>query len=113
MHRHKTILEKISAMLDYISISFGYACSFLCYCFRFKKLHETYSVLDIESANLSGKVFVLHVLVKKCKFRSAPLISSLIITHVDKTTYPLGRYSKSSLNAYINQKVHVVFLKLT
>ena len=31
----------------------------------------------------------------------------------NKTTYPLGRYSKSSLNAYINQHVHVVFLKLT
>ena len=31
----------------------------------------------------------------------------------NKTTYPLGRYSKSSLNAYVNHQVHVVFLKLT
>ena len=31
----------------------------------------------------------------------------------NKTTYPLGRYSKSSLKSYINHQVHVVFLKLT
>ena len=30
-----------------------------------------------------------------------------------KTTYPLARFSKSSPNAYINQQVHVIFLKLT
>ena len=27
--------------------------------------------------------------------------------------HPLGWYSKSSLNAYINHQVHVVFLKIT
>ena len=29
----------------------------------------------------------------------------------NKTTYPLGWYSKSSSNAYINQQVHVIFGK--
>ena len=36
------------------------------------------------------------------------------VDDLNKTTYyPLARYSKSSLNTYINHQVHVVFLKLT
>ena len=31
----------------------------------------------------------------------------------NKATYSLGRYLKSSLKAYINHQVHVIFLQLT
>ena len=49
--------QRISFLI-FICISFAieYICHTFSVFFRFNRLHETYSVLDVESVNLNGKL---------------------------------------------------------